>query len=129
MKKAIATALLALVPLAAFAEDGIRFDTIVLEAGKPIATPSVWVSFGEEAVIEVTGKVRIVATAASPKGDRSDVTALMYYFADGAWVLDETAQMNANIAETPSFEQDLGNKLHRVVVMPRAASKPTSGGI
>ena len=129
MKKVIAVALLALTPLAAFAEEGVRFDTVVLEAGKRIASPSVWVHFGQEAVVELPGKVRIIASAATPEGDRSDVQARMYYFADGEWVLDHEARMPAKIGLTPSFERDMDNKVHRVVLMPRAAPKPSSGGI
>jgi hypothetical protein len=124
MKKIIAAFLLALAPLAACAEDGIRFDTVILESGERISSPSVWFSFGQEAVVEVPGKVRIVARAAAPDGDRSEVAARLYYFADGSGVLDEEMSMRANIAQTPSFEKTMGNNLHRVVVMPRAATKP-----
>ena len=129
MKKLIASVLLAAAPLlAAATESGIRFDTIVSEAGKPIAIPSVWVPFGQEAVIEVPNKVRVVAIAAVPKGDKSKVSARMYYFSGGAWVLDWDKTMDANISQTPSFERTMADKTHRVVVMPRKAARPASGG-
>jgi len=131
MKRLVATTLLAALPLLASAtEPGVRFDTVVSENGKAIATPSVWVPFGQDAVIEVPNKVRVVATAGTPTaGDQSTVSARMYYFADGAWVLDWNTSMEAHIAQTPSFEKDLGDKVHRVVVMPRSATQPAAGGI
>ncbi len=130
MKKLAALAILTAVPLLASAGDpGIRFDTVVTESGKPIASPSIWVPFGQNAVIEIPGKVRVVASAASPDGDKSHVTAKMYYFSDGAWVHDWDAAMDANIALTPSFERDMDDKVHRVVVMPRKASQPSGSGI
>ena len=130
VKKLVAAVVLASAPLLAYAGgDGVRFDAVVSEGGKPIATPSVWVPFGQDAVIEVPGKVRVVATAAVPNGSLSNVTARMYYFSQGAWVLDWDTSMEANIAQTPSFEKDLGDKAHRVVVMPRAAGRPSADGI
>ena len=129
MNRLVATILLAATPLLGAASDtGVRFDTVVSEEGKPIATPSVWVEFGQEAMVEVPKKVRIVATAAVPTGDTSKVEASMYYFSKGAWVLDWHTSMDANIAETPSFEKDMGDHKHRVVVMPRKALKPESSG-
>ena len=124
MQKIIAAFVLTIAPFVAHAEDGVRFDTVILESGKAISSPSVWVSFGQEAVVEVPGKVRIVATAAAPTGDRSEVAARLYYFADGSWILDDEMSMRANIAQTPSFEKTMGNNLHRVVVKPRAATRP-----
>ncbi len=108
---------------------GVRFtDTIVSEEGKQIATPSVWVQFGQEAVVEIPKKVRIVASASAPTGDTSKVEASMYYFSQGAWVLDWHTSMDANIVQTPSFEKDMGDHKHRVVLMPRKAVNPESNG-
>jgi hypothetical protein len=131
VKKLIATIVLASVPLfASAAESGVRFDTVISENGKAIANPSVWVPFGQDAVIEVPKKVRVVAKASAPiAGDQSKVTARMYYFAHGSWVLDVDASMEAHIGQTPSFEKSLADKVHRVVVMPRAADQPSSAGI
>lgn len=130
MKKIAAILLLVVVPLLAIAgESGIRFDTVVKESGKQIASPSIWVPFGQNAVIEIPGKVRVVANAASPDGDISHVTARMYYFSNGAWISDWDTAMDANIALTPSFERDMGDKTHRVVVKPRKAPQPSDGNI
>jgi hypothetical protein len=129
MKRFFTSVLFASAPLLANAsESGIRFDTIISEAGKTIATPSVWVPFDQEAVIEVSNKVRVIVIAVTPTGDTSKVKARMYYFSEGVWVLDWDTAMNANITKTPSFEKDMGDKTHRVVVMPRKAVKPTSSG-
>lgn len=130
MKKLVATAVLAAFPLLASAgSNGVRFDAVVTQKGQPVAEQSVWVPFEQQAVIEVPGKVRVVATATAPSGERSSVAARIYYFADGAWILDWDTTMEANLGLTPSFEKDLGDKVHRVVVMPRASAKPSSGGI
>ncbi|MGH8212461.1 MAG: hypothetical protein ACREPP_04420 [Rhodanobacteraceae bacterium] len=106
-------------------QPGIRFDTVVMTSGKVTSHPSVWVNYGKPAVIEIPGAVRIVAVADAPHGDTSHVTAKMYYFRNGTWVLDWSPGMDANIAETPSFERDMGDGVHRVVLMPRRANKPT----
>jgi hypothetical protein len=106
-------------------ESGIRFDTVVMTRGKVTSQPSVWVDFGKPAVIEIPGVVRIVARADAPRGDISRVTAKMYRFRDGTWVLDWSPGMDADIAKTPSFERDMGDGVHRVVLMPRRANKPT----
>lgn len=113
--------------IAAGSEPGVRFDVIVSEKGKPIATPSQWVPFGQEAVFEVPDRVRIVATAAVPNGGTSRVEARMYYFAEGVWVLDWDASMDAYIEYTPSFQRTMEDHRHRVVVVPRAAGRPASG--
>jgi hypothetical protein len=131
VNKLIATIIFAVVPLFASAsEKGVRFDTVVTERGKTIAIPSVWVPFGQEAVIEVPRKNRVIAKASAPAvGDQSKVTAQMFYFAHGSWVLDWDTSMNAHLDKTPSFEKDFRDKAHRVVVMPRAAIQPSSSGI
>jgi hypothetical protein len=134
MKKQIAFALLMSAPLLSAASSaasgtGVRFDTVITEDNKPVTSPSVWVGFGQEAVIEVPGKVRIVATAAPSDTDISHVKASIYYFSKGSWVLDKTPEMDANLALTPSFENSLGDRIHRVVIMPRKAVAPSAGGI
>ena len=131
MKRLVAAIALASLPMLASAtEAGVRFDTVVSEHGKVISTPSVWVPFGQAAVIEVPKKVRVVATAAAPAADdQSKVSARFYYYSHGSWILDWDTSMEAHIAQTPSFEKDLKDKVHRVVVMPRAAAQPTSGSI
>ncbi len=128
MKRSIVLAICAFAFQSASAapESGIRFDTVVVTSGKVTSHPSVWVSYGKPAVIEIPGAVRIVAEADPPHGDISHVTAKMYYFRNGAWVLDWSPGMDANIAETPSFERDMGDGVHRVVLMPRRANNPTS---
>ncbi len=129
MKSIVAGILVLAVPLVAWANgDGVRFDTVISADGRKIATPSVWVAFGDAAVIEVPGKARVVASAAAPQHQRSEVTARFYYFANGSWVLDWETSMEARIDQTPSFEKDLGDGVHRVVVMPRPAGHPASGG-
>lgn len=115
-------------PALTFAAQGVRFDTTLSEGGTRIATPSVWVPFGQDAVIEVPGKVRVVAVAQEPNGSHSHVQATVYRFVDGQWVQDWKTAMNANIAMTPSFEKNLEGGVFRVVVMPRAAERPVSSG-
>lgn len=127
MKRAVLTAVLALCPLFAVAATGVRFDTVISEDGKPIAHPSVWVPFGKDAVVEVAGKVRIVASAKSPSAGRSLVKAKVYSFAAGKWVEDWKGSMSADIGKTPSFELNMKDKSRRVVIMPRAAEEPSSG--
>lgn len=129
MKQRWAILALAFAPLLAAAEDGIRFDAVITANGQPLARQSAWAAFGQPVVIEVPGKVRIVATAGTPDGDRSDVQARMYAFSDGAWVLDDAMRMPARITRTPSFERTMDDGVHRVVLMPRAAPRPgTTGG-
>lgn len=123
-----AAVLLSLMPALTFAGQGVRFDTILSEGGARIATPSVWVPFGQDAVIEVPGKVRVVAVAQEPNGSHSLVQATIYRFVDGQWVQDWKSAMNANIAMAPSFEKNLEGGVFRVVVMPRAAERPVSSG-
>jgi len=126
--KSIAVVLLSLVPALALAAPGIRFDTALSENGKVVASPSVWVPFGEDAVIEVPGKVRIVASAGTPEGSRSHVQATIYRFVDGEWKQDWKSEMDADVSKTPSFEKDLSGGAYRVVVMPRVAEQPSSRG-
>ena len=127
MKRAVLTVVVALYPLFAVAAPGVRFDTVVSEAGKPIAHPSVWVPFGKDAVVEVAGKVRIVASAKAPFAGRSLVKAKVYRFAAGKWVQDWNGSMSADIGKTPSFELNMKDKSNRVVIMPRAAESPSNG--
>lgn len=107
---------------------GVRFDTALSDAGKPIVSQSVWVPFGQKAVIEVPGKVRIVVSAQAPTGERSLVHATFYRSVAGKWVQDWSSSMEANLNETPSFERDIQDTGYRVVLMPRAASQPSSPG-
>ena len=107
---------------------GVRFDTALSDAGKPIASESVWVPFGQQAVIEVPGKVRIVVSAQAPTGERSLVHATFYRFVAGKWVQDWSRSMEANLDETPSLERDMQGTSYRVVLMPRAASQPWARG-
>ncbi len=127
MKRAVLAVVLALCPLFAVAAPGVRFDTVVSEEGKPIAHPSVWVAFGKEAVMEVAGKVRIVASAKAPSAGRSLVKAKVYHLAGGKWVQDWKGSMSADFGETPSFELNMKDKSRRVVIMPRAAESPSRG--
>lgn len=114
---------------------GVRFDTVVERHGRVIASPSVWVPFAREAVIEVPNGVRVVVTAAPPVGDVSNVTADFYYFSKGTWVLDRSQwdegrmSMPARIDLTPSFERNLGDGVHRLTVMPRKANRPAPAGV
>lgn len=128
MRKSFAAIVLSFVPALALAAHGIRFDTLLSEGGTRIAAPSVWVPFGQEAVIEVPGKVRIVAVAQQPIGSLSHVQATIYRFADGKWVEDWRPEMDADIALTPSLKKNLEGGVYRVVVMPRAAERPVSSG-
>ena len=54
----------------------------------------------------------------------------MYYLLPKApRVLDWHARAwTPNIVQTPSFEKDMGNHKHRVVLMPRKAVNPESNG-
>ncbi|MGH8049659.1 MAG: hypothetical protein ACREPB_03260 [Arenimonas sp.] len=123
MKSFIAATFLFALPLiAAASSGGVRFDTQITAQGKSITSPSVRVEFGHQAVIEIPNEVRVVVVAAASKTDISPVTANFYYFKDGAWVFDRKMEMNANLSLTPSFELDLADGVHRVVVMPRQAS-------
>ncbi len=126
MRNSIAAVALSLACTFAFAAPGIRFDTVLSEGGKRVAAPSVWVAFGQDAVIEVPGKVRIVASAHTPNGSHSHVEATIYRSVGGKWVKDWKSSMEADISQTPSFEKDLGGGVYRVVVMPRAAEQPAS---
>ncbi len=113
---------------------GVRFDSVVERQGRVIASPSVWVPFGHEAVIEVPDGVRVVVTAAPPVGDVSKVTADFYYFSKGTWVLDRNEwdegrmSMPARIDLTPSFQRSLSDGVHRLTVMPRKANRPATAG-
>jgi hypothetical protein len=127
VKKLIILLVFVLLPMVGFtATPGVRFELAVSTAGKPIAARSVWVPFGQPAVIEVPGKVRVVMSAQQPKGDISLVKATFYSWSDGKWERAWSPSMDANIAETPSFEGYVQGKTYRVVLMPRAAVKPTS---
>jgi hypothetical protein len=101
------------------AESGIRFDSVITENGKPISSPSILVAYGQDAVIEVPKTIRIVANAQTPNGDISHVKARMYYYSGKGWILDWDTSMDANITMTPSFEHNLGDHSHRIVLMPR----------
>ena len=129
MRKAIAVACLLLCPALAFAGSaGVRFDTTVSKSGKLVAGSSVWVPFGQEAVIELPGKVRVIASAQAPAGTQSLVNAKIYRFAAGKWVHKWSPSMKADLSKTPSFEADLQESGYHVVVMPRAADQPSSSG-
>ncbi|TAJ74267.1 MAG: hypothetical protein EPO42_14625 [Gallionellaceae bacterium] len=129
MKKLIAAVSLVLCPALAFAGSaGVRFDTRVMQSGTPVASSSVWVPFGQDAVIELPGKVRIVASAQEPAGEQSLVKAKVYGLAGGKWVPKWSPSMKANLSKTPSFEVDLKGTGYHVVVMPRAADQPSSSG-
>lgn len=130
MKKLVISMFFALLPVVAFAATpGVRFELAVSTAGKPIAARSVWVPFGQSAIIEVPGKVRVVMSARQPRGDVSHIKATFYGSSDGKWVRAWSPSMDANIHETPSFEGYVQGKTYRVVLMPRAAVKPTSQSI
>ena len=109
---------------------GICFDVIVSENGEAIATQSAWAPFGHEAVLEIPGRVRVVAAAAAPNrgihGDISKVQARMYYLSGNSWVLDWDASMDAYIEHTPSFQRTMADQKHRVVINPRKAERPSS---
>lgn len=127
MKKLIISLFLVLLPVVGFASTpGVRFELAVSTAGKPVAARSVWAPFGQPAVIEVAGKVRVVMSAQQPKDGISFVKATFYSWSHGKWVRAWSPSMDANIAETPSFEGFVQGKTYRVVLMPRAAIKPTS---
>lgn len=128
MKTAVAFLALALSPLLASASQGVRFDTVLSESGQQVARPSVWVAFGQPAVIEVPGKVRVVASAEAPSGGRSLVKAEIFRYVDGNWVQVHAPSMVADLSKTPSFELSVKDSPYRVVVMPRAAAQPESGG-
>lgn len=127
MKKLIISLLLVLLPVVGFAATpGVHFELAVSTAGKPVAARSVWVPFGQSAVIEVPDKVRVIMSAQPPKGDISFVAATFYSWSDGKWVRAWSPSMDANISETPSFEGYVQGRTYRVVLMPRAAVEPTS---
>ncbi|TZF87776.1 hypothetical protein [Cognatilysobacter lacus] len=128
MKKTIAALSLSLCPLLAIAGPGIRFDTVLLKAGKPEVRQSTWVPFGQEAVIEIPGKVRVVVSAQTPSGERSRVKGTLYRFSGGKWVQEWAPDMQGDLSKTPSFEKDLQGTAYHVVVMPRAANEPSSSG-
>lgn len=125
MKKLIVSLFLVLLPMVGFASNvGVRFELAVSTAGKPIAARSVWTPFGQPAVIEVAGKVRVVMSAQQPKDGTSLVKATFYGWSHGKWVRAWSPSMDANIEETPSFEGYVQGKTYRVVLMPRAAAEP-----
>jgi len=126
VKKALATLVLFLSPALALASDGARFDLVLLESGKPVAQPSVWVAFGEQAVLEVPGKVRVIASAQAPSDASSEVTAEIYSFNNGVWERVSAPSMQADLSKTPSFEQTITNSPYKVVLMPRLAAHPQS---
>ena len=128
MKKTVAALIVSMCPLLAIAGHGVRFDTVLMHAGKPEVRQSTWVAFGQEAVIEIPKKVRVVATAQSPSGERSQVKATVYRFSGGKWVQESAPSMEADLSQTPSFENDLHGTAYHVVVMPRAANEPSSSG-
>ena len=129
MKRLIISLFFAVFPaIGLTAVPGVRFDTVLSDAGKPIASQSVWVPFGQNAVIEVPGKVRIMVSAEQPTGEFSLVHATFYRSVAGKWVQDWNPSMKANLGETPSFERDMQGTTYRVVVMPRAANQPSSRG-
>lgn len=98
------------------------------ESGQQVAHPSVWVGFGQPAVIEVPGKVRVVASAQQPSGAQSLVTAEIFQFVGGKWVSVQAPSMVADLSKTPSFELTIKGSPYRVVVMPRMAAQPSSNG-
>jgi hypothetical protein len=112
--------------LAMAAAPGVRFDMALSQSGVAISSPSVWVAFGKKAVIEVPGKVRIVASANAPSGGHSLVQATFYRFVAGEWIKDWSPHMDADLSKTPSFERDIEGTPYRVVIKPRAAEQPSS---
>ena len=124
MKKFFAGLVVAFLPALALANPGVRFDTVLSESGATVATPSVWVGYGQDAVIEVPGKVRIVASAQAPSGERSLVKAEIFHSVDGQWVRDSAPSMHADLGKTPSFERQVQGSTYRVVIKPRAAEQP-----
>lgn len=127
MKKFAAAFAFSLCPaLAMAAAPGVRFDMALSQNGKAISSPSVWVPFGQKAVIEVPDKVRIVASASAPNGDHSLIQATFYRAVAGKWVKDWSPHMDADLSKTPSFERDIEGTPYRVVIKPRAAEQPSS---
>ena len=128
MKKAVALLALIVAPTLALAGEGVRFDTVLMESGKQVARPSVWVGFGQPAVIEVPGKVRVIASAQQPSAEGSLVKAEIFRFMGGKWVSVHAPSMVADLSKTPSFELTIKGSPYRVVVMPRKAAQPSSNG-
>ena len=128
MKKIVAAFALVAAPALAMADQGVRFDTILSESGGQVGRPSVWVGFGQPAVIEVPGKVRVVASAEAPSGERSLVKAEIFQFIDDKWVSVHAPSMVADLSQAPSFELTIKDSPYRVVVMPRMAAQPSSNG-
>jgi hypothetical protein len=111
------------------ADEGVRFDVVLLRDGAVIASPSVLAEFGKSVTVELAQLMRVEAVASAPEGDgRSATSVKLFLFDHGRMMPVQEMSMRAQLKATPSFEYTVPDTKVKFIVMPRSVSLPQAKG-